>query len=297
MNAIAACRALGEPRPSALLRRVERSGRPLGRRLPGEARRVEAAPLRLLPGGASATRSGLLPRNAVRAALPNKMDMCRAGGIVTAVETPAPAERVAAKDQQWAAEREEERELCERAQAGDKQALAVLLRRHGPLLYRSVLLPRLGSDAAAQDALSDTFVRVVERFSQFEWRGCGVYPWFRVIAMRIALDVLRSKKRETLFDPTDLGREIDAAERDVEAGADVLLCEQRDLAAAKQRLHDALDSINQRYAMAIRLRVLEERTREEAAEELGVTVPTFDVVLHRALKALKKALTAREETS
>jgi RNA polymerase sigma-70 factor (ECF subfamily) len=192
----------------------------------------------------------------------------------------------AAREQQ----RDEERELCERAKGGDKQALAKLLRRHGPTLYRTVLLPRLGSEAAAQDALADTYMRVLERFDQFEWRGCGVYPWLRVIAMRIALDALRSRKRETLFEPADLTRAVEAAERDLDDGVDSQICERRDRDAGRERLERALGAINERYARAIRLRVLEEKSREEAAEALGVTVPTFDVVLHRALASLKKAL-------
>ena len=189
-----------------------------------------------------------------------------------------------------ARELEQERLLCERAQKGDRGALAQLLRRYGPVLYRSVLLPRLGGEAAAQDALGDTYMRVVERFDQFEWRGCGVYPWLRVIAMHIALDVLRSRRRETLFDPTDLAPAIEQAERDADDGVDVQLCEQRDLEAARTRLEEALGSINQRYAQAIRMRVVEERSREEAARTLGVSVPTFDVVLHRALAALRRAI-------
>ena len=40
----------------------------------------------------------------------------------------------------------------------------------------------------------------------------------------------------------------------------------------------------------IRQRILDERPREEVAAALGVSVATFDVVLHRALGALKKAL-------
>jgi RNA polymerase sigma-70 factor (ECF subfamily) len=189
-----------------------------------------------------------------------------------------------------AEELEQERLLCERAQKGDRPALAQLLRKYGPVLYRSVLLPRLGSEAAAQDALADTYVRVVERFAQFEWRGCGVYPWLRVIAMHLALDVLRSRRRETLFDPTDLGPALEQAERDLDAGVDVQLCEQRDLDAARSRLEEALGRINQRYAQAIRMRIVEERSREEAARTLGVSVPTFDVVLHRALAALRRAI-------
>lgn len=195
-------------------------------------------------------------------------------------------------------ELEAERRLCERAQQGDRAALGDLLRRYGPVLYRSVLLPRLGSEAAAQDALGETYARVVERFSAFQWQGCGVYPWLRVVAMRIALDILRHKRRETLFDPSDLEREIDASAEDLTARGDVALCEQRDLAEAKARVTDALARIHERYARAIRLRVLEERPREEVAATLGVSVATFDVVLHRALTALKKELTvvsAREE--
>ena len=105
----------------------------------------------------------------------------------------------------------DERGLCDRAKGGDRAALGVILRTYGPLLYRTVLLPRLGSDAAAQDALAETYARVVERFDRFEWQDCGVYPWLRVVAMRIALDLLRGRKRESLFEPEDLEREIDRA--------------------------------------------------------------------------------------
>lgn len=184
----------------------------------------------------------------------------------------------------------DERAVCERARGGDRAALGLILRTYGPVLYRAVLLPRLGSEAAAQDALADTYARVVERFDRFEWQDCGVYPWLRVVAMRIALDALRGRRRESLFEPDDLEREIDRAAEGGDDGADVRLLEARDLEDARARVEAALARINPRYARAIRLRILEERTREEVATELGVTVATFDVVLHRALTALKKAI-------
>lgn len=185
---------------------------------------------------------------------------------------------------------EAERELCMRAQSGDRTALGQILRRYGPILYRSVLLPRLGREALAQDALAETYARVVERFHQFQWQNAGVYPWLRVVALRIALDILRARRRELLYDPTDLEREIDASEDDPATNGEAELCEKRDLADARARVDAALDAINPRYAQAIRLRVLEERSRDEVAASLGVSVATFDVVLHRALTALKKAL-------
>ena len=180
-----------------------------------------------------------------------------------------------------------ERALVERAQRGDRDALGAILRQHGPRLYRTVLLPRLGSSAAAEDALSRTYVKVLERFEQFTWQSVGVYPWLRVVALHVALDFLRARKRELLFEPADVERELDGAERDTRE-AEAL--ERHDLAFAKRRVSELLGRINPRYADAIRLRVLEERPREEAALTLGVSVATFDVVLHRAMAALRKAL-------
>ena len=187
-------------------------------------------------------------------------------------------------------EPELERELCMRAKAGDRVALGRLLRAYGPLLYRAVLLPRLGSESRAQDALSETYTRVVERFSQYEWQDCGVYPWLRVVAMRIALDQLRPRRRETLFEPDDIAEELEHAERLGPAAPDAEVLAAHDLEAARRKVQRALAAINPRYALAIRLRVLEERPREEAARELDVSVSTFDVVLHRAMSALKKVL-------
>lgn len=195
--------------------------------------------------------------------------------------------RVPAVQERDPAELEAERVLAVQAQAGDREALGTLLRRYGPRLYRSVLLPRLGSAAAAEEALSATYMKVVERFEQFTWQSVGVYPWLRVVALRVALDQLRAKKREVLFEPADVEREIDAAARD-DRETDVI--EQHDLAQARGRVEGLLGRLNPRYATAIRLRVLEERSRDEAAKELEVSVATFDVVLHRAMAALKKAL-------
>ena len=202
---------------------------------------------------------------------------------------PAPASRVPAV--LAPEELETERELCERACAGDRTALGSLLERHGPRLYRAVLLPRLGNPALAEEALSLTYVRVIERIGKFEWQSVGIYPWLRVVALRIALDQLRARRREVLFDAADLERELDQAERETRDAAEL---EAHDLGAARARVSALLSRLHPRYAEAIRLRVLEERPRAEAAEKLGVSVGTFDVVLHRAMAALRKVLDAEE---
>lgn len=187
---------------------------------------------------------------------------------------------------------EPERRLCEAAHGGDRQALGSILRTYGPRLFRSVLLPRLGNRALAEEALAVTYAKVIEHFDQFTWQNVGVYPWLRVVAMRIALDQLRARKREILFEPADLERELNSHAPE---GSTAELLERRDLAAARQKVDDALAGINPRYARVIRLRILEERPREEVALEMEISVATLDVVLHRALTALRKALAGHEE--
>jgi RNA polymerase sigma-70 factor (ECF subfamily) len=139
----------------------------------------------------------------------------------------------------------------------------------------------------AEEALGTTYVKVVERFDQFEWQKVGVYPWLRVVALRVALDLIRKRKRELLFEAPDLERELDAAERE---DRDAAAVERHDLAVARRRVEELIDRLNPRYQLAIRLRILESRSREEAAQELDVSVATFDVVLHRAMASLKKVL-------
>ena len=185
-----------------------------------------------------------------------------------------------------------ERACVERTQAGDRHALRLLLERYGPVLFRNVLLPRLGDEARAKDALADTYARVVTSVARYEWHPAGIYPWLRTIAFHVAIDQLRARKRETPWEADALEREVDA--RAIPTGTDVRYLEAEEAGIARAKIERALAAIHARYAQAIRLRVLEERPREEAAAALGATPATFDVILHRAMAALRKALAADE---
>lgn len=178
--------------------------------------------------------------------------------------------------------------LVQRAQAGDRAALGELLSKYGPGLYRSVLFPRLGNEANAKEALAETYAKVVANIAKFTWQNVGFYPWLRTVALRVALDQLRAKKRLVLFQEDDLAREVDQAQ--TTTPVDQRISDHRDREAARTRVEAALDRIHPRYATAIRLRVLEEKSREDVAAALGVTVSTFDVLLHRAIASLKKTL-------
>jgi RNA polymerase sigma factor (sigma-70 family) len=249
-----------------------------------------AAPRQNLSGAWSA-RTILAPvtERDASADLPDAAPVAAGGGGVVDLEA-ARRKRVEAER---AASDEADRGLVERAQAGDREALGELLHKHGPVLYRAVLLPRLGSDAAAKDALSETYAKVVANIARFTWQNVGFYPWLRTVALRVALDQLRGRKRVALWEEDDLARELDAS--NTATPIDDRLSAQRDLDDAKKKVDAALEKINPRYASAIRMRVLDERPRDEVAAELGVTPATFDVLLHRAIHALKKTLEVKSD--
>ena len=186
-----------------------------------------------------------------------------------------------------------DRDLVARAQAGERAALGELLHKHGPSLYRCVLLPRLGSEAAAKDALAETYARVCANIGKFTWQNVGFYPWLRMVALRVALDHLRARKRLVLWEAEDVEREVDASNTDTPI--DQAVSDRRDAEAAKRKLDLALERLHPRYAKAIRMRVLEELPREEVAKALGVSPATFDVLLHRGIQSLKKALESGKE--
>lgn len=195
-----------------------------------------------------------------------------------------------ATSEEWDVARE--RELAGRAIAGDARALRALLDHFGGPLHDAVILPRVGSRADAAEILEDTLSRAVERIADFRWEeGRGMWPWLRRIAIHRIVDGARRRSAERRMSER-YGAEVAVLPPRVEAGAEAALIEAEELRARELRLRGALEALNERYRRAIELRIFEERTREACAEALGVTVPTFDVVLHRALAALKKSFGA-----
>lgn len=173
----------------------------------------------------------------------------------------------------------------ERAQRGDRAAFAELYDAFAEPLYARVLLPRLGSPGAAEDALAETFRRAMETIGGYECREVSVWYWLARIAANQANDVHRRAARDGRilvgFDNlTQMLMDGVAPERDV------LRNEARE--RARRIVPVVLARLNERYRRAIELRFFEDREREECAALLDVRVRTFDVVLLRALRAFRR---------
>jgi len=178
---------------------------------------------------------------------------------------------------------DEEQRLIAEAQAGRLDALRVLLGRHADSLYTQVILPRLGG-AAAEDVLRETFATALEKIGSFRWEGKGIYGWLRQIAQNKIIDHHRRAQRTGRV-LRDLALEpVAPAPR-----ADDRLIAEEQRRRDRARIAAVLDDLPERYRTAVRMRLVEEQPRQVCADALGVTVPTFDVLFYRAVRAFRRA--------
>ena len=182
--------------------------------------------------------------------------------------------------------RARERALLGRARKGDRAAVAELYRAFAPRLYRTVLMPRLGNPQAAEDALSETFRTALEKLEQFDDTGVSIYFWLSRIAVNKATDMHRVKARTkralTSFE------DLLAPLRGSAPRPEKELVEAERSAQLEDAVATVLARINPRYARAIELRFLEDKSRPDCAEAMDVKLGTFDVLLLRALRAFRK---------
>ncbi|HEX5058391.1 MAG TPA: RNA polymerase sigma factor [Kofleriaceae bacterium] len=190
-------------------------------------------------------------------------------------------------------ELEEEQRQVEEAQAGNLDAMRPILERYAQPLYGTVILPRLGDAASAEEVLRDTLATAVEKIRRFTWQGKSIYPWLRQIAINKVYDVHRQSKRSRRLADA-MVHEV-PIETDPDSHADAQLIADQERAAHRVRIDDAMAQIAERYRVAIELRLIQELSREDCAKKLGITIGTFDVLLFRAVRAFRKHFGERVE--
>lgn len=191
------------------------------------------------------------------------------------------------------AELEHEQRLIEEAQQGNLDAMRPILERYAPPLYGTVILPRLGDTANAEEVLRDTLATAVEKIKRFTWQGKSIYPWLRQIAINKVYDVHRQSKRSRKLADA-MVHEL-PVESDPTTHADAQLMADEERRAHRERIDDTMGQLQDRYRQAIELRLVQELSREECAKRLGVTIGTFDVLLFRAVRAFRKHFGAKKE--
>jgi len=166
-----------------------------------------------------------------------------------------------------------ERDLLERAKAGDLEAFAEFMRSFERRVR--ALLYRLLDDARDVDeAVQDTFVQAWRNLERFRGEA-EPYTWLYRIAVN---EALMSRRRKTL--PTaELQETIVADREDAFAAAD-----------ARAFLIERLRALPVEYRVAVVLRDVEGLSNEEVARALEISLPAAKSRIHRGRMQLREAL-------
>ncbi len=182
----------------------------------------------------------------------------------------------------------DDRELMQNAKDGDSQAFGELIRRHQKRIYR-VALHMLREVAEAEDVTQDTFVRAHAALSRFDGRS-QPYTWFYRIAVNLALNRIRSKKRSRNSTPADDPR------------LDSILIDHRPEAAPEKAtaesqmaraLCDAIDTLSETLRTTLILVAIDGLPHGEVATILGCPEGTVAWRVHEARKKIRAFLQQR----
>jgi RNA polymerase sigma-70 factor (ECF subfamily) len=178
-----------------------------------------------------------------------------------------------------------ERELVERARAGDAGAFEALVLAHQRFVY-NLAWRALGSPQDAEDAAQEAFVRAWLALPNFRGQA-----QFRTWLYRIVTNVCVNRLPRLRRDLAALGDEAAGDLPDAPAADPAAAHE---AAEARARLHRHIDALPETYRMLILLRYQEALAYEEIAGVLSVPLGTVKAGLFRAHARLRAALRAEE---
>jgi len=180
-------------------------------------------------------------------------------------------------------------DLAEQLKRGDGDALAVLFRRHGPLLF-GIARRILRSDSEAEDAVQQIFLDVFRSIRQFDSEKGTFKRWLLMFAYQRIFNSRRSQRANRFFDTDPFDEDLSGP-----------LSSERGRSTAENNVLVAqvLSSLQSRQRRTIELVYYEGLTAEEVASKTGESVQVVRHNLYRGLDKLRKAFragTMRPET-
>jgi RNA polymerase sigma-70 factor (ECF subfamily) len=181
-----------------------------------------------------------------------------------------------------------DRELVDRARAGDQAAFSELVRRYTPRVRR-LARHLVRGHADADDVAQEAFVRAHQALPRFDGRS-EFFTWLYRIAVNLSLNRARSLnvRRSVAIDDPAVEGALSTA-REGRADPSISLEERRLVAALMEEIQKLPESLR----ATVTLVCIEHVAQEQAAEVFGCSVGTVAWRVHEARKRLREALRGR----
>ena len=174
--------------------------------------------------------------------------------------------------------------LIAQAQRGDHGAFGLLYERYVDPIFR-YLRSRVADVHTAEDLTEAVFLRSFESLERYRDKGLRYSAYLYQVARNLLVDHYRQTE-----DSVPLESAEHSAGEARSSDEEIILREQA------AHLREAMDHLPEEYQDIIRLRILMEMSTAEAAEWLNRSEGAARVLLHRALKALKREVDNRNES-
>ncbi len=181
-------------------------------------------------------------------------------------------------------EKQRDYNLIKRVQNGDMVAFSEIVDKYKNRLMNTIVR-MISSQQEAEDVVQETFLRVYQHRDSFDFRHC-FSTWLYTIALNLARNELRKRKRFKFYDITDMqGHESEIS------------VEMKLPSNISKVLENAIDSLPEKYKTAFILRDIQEQSYDEVAKVMNIPLGTVKSRVNRARALLRDKLKPRMEES
>jgi RNA polymerase sigma-70 factor (ECF subfamily) len=183
---------------------------------------------------------------------------------------------------------EPDREIIQRAQRGDRAALAELVASQQRYVY-SVAMTIMRNPTDAADLTQDAFIRLMRSISTYR-AETRFTTWLYRLVVNLGLDELRRRSRRV--DPITLDDEAAPDPPDLSVGADPLFRATREEDA--ERVRRAVQELPVSQRLALTFYYFDDMSYDEIASVMNIPLNTVKSHIHRAKSRLVTALRDEE---
>lgn len=178
------------------------------------------------------------------------------------------------------------REVVEQARGHDPDAWERLF-RHSHRRLLSYANRRLSTLQAAEDAVSDTIVRAMDRIDGFTWQGAGFDAWMYGILRNVVLEAYRQQGRVHAVEPDVVDDRANASMPEV----DHRLLQAEELTALRRAFAD-LEPAEQEV---LELRFVGGLGADDVGSVIGKSAGAVRMAQSRALARLRSAMKVHDD--